>query len=74
MDTRTGEIHHIGPVETEAQFAQRFAELEKKLNAKPGDLVPLTRLPSKDCPKCLGTGHKKRGLFSRRFKPCECTQ
>lgn len=65
MDTRTGLIHEMQPGETMRDF-------ERRLNAQPGDLVPVARPADGVCPKCKGTGSVRRGLFSKRFKPCEC--
>ncbi len=65
MDTRTGEIHEMLEGETLPQFARR-------LGGQPKDFVPVAHRPVGQCPKCHGTGAVKRGLFSRRFKPCEC--
>lgn len=65
MDTRTGLIHEMQPGES-------LEDLERRLNAKRGDLVPVARPADGVCPKCKGTGAVRRGLFSKRFKPCEC--
>lgn len=65
MDTRTGLIHEQLPGETFEAFEQRF-------NAAPGDLVPVLSQPPADCPKCRGTGRLRKGLLSRRWKPCVC--
>lgn len=65
MDTRTGIIHDMNPGETIEQFAAR-------LGGKPSDFMPVARHADGVCPKCKGTGKRKAGLFSRRFKPCEC--
>lgn len=62
MDTRDGKFYEGG-----------LESLTKLLNAAPGDLVPVGNLPAQSCEKCGGKGYKRRGLFSRRFKPCECT-
>ena len=67
MDTRTGLIHEMLPGET-------LAEMEKRLNARSGEIVPLQRLPVQVCRKCGGKGFRKAGLLSKRFKPCECTR
>lgn len=65
MDTRTGLIHDMQDGETMEQFAAR-------LGGKPKDFVPVARHADGVCPKCKGTGAVRRGLFSKRFKPCEC--
>ena len=65
MDTRTGQIHEMHAGETIESFAAR-------LSGKPSDFVPVARQADGVCPKCKGTGARKRGLFSKRFKPCEC--
>lgn len=65
MDTRTGLIHEMQPGET-------LRDLERRLNAQPGDLVPVARQADGVCPKCKGTGAVRRGMFSKRFKPCVC--
>jgi len=62
MDTRTGKFYEGTPVEIEKQFKVPAARL-----------VPVGNLPAATCPICLGRGYLKRGLFSRRFKPCSCT-
>lgn len=66
MDTRTGEIHELGPGES-------IAALARQLGGVPKDFVPVNHLPSPVCPKCKGTGAIRKGLFSKRFKPCKCT-
>ena len=65
MDTRTGLIHEMQPGET-------LRDMERRLNAQPGDLVPVARKSDGVCPKCKGTGAVRRGIFSKRFKPCVC--
>lgn len=65
MDTRTGLIHEMKPGET-------LQYLERRLNAQFGDLVPVSRQADGVCPKCKGTGSVRRGMFSKRFKPCQC--
>ena len=64
MDTRTGLIYDM----PEGGLPQ----LEQQLNAKRGDLVPLSKAPTAECRKCKGTGRVKRGLMSKRWKPCRC--
>lgn len=63
MDTRDGAIHLMNPGETMPDFAKRH---------KPSDFVPVARVAPAACPKCKGTGSLRRGLFSKRFKPCGC--
>lgn len=65
MDTRTGVIHEL-------HNGEKLEDLERRLNAKRGDIVPVERLSDGLCPKCKGTGSVRRGLFSKRFKPCSC--
>lgn len=65
MDTRTGEIHEMNARETMDDFARR-------LGGQPSDFVPVARPADGKCPKCKGTGSVRRGMFSKRFKPCEC--
>jgi hypothetical protein len=67
MDTRTGQIHQLRDGET-------LADLERRLHAKTGDLVMLDKLPEGECRHCHGTGKRRAGMFSRRFKPCRCTK
>lgn len=67
MDTRTGLIHEMQPGET-------MQDMERRLNAQRGDIVPVARQPDGKCAKCKGTGAIRRGLFSRRFKPCVCVE
>lgn len=67
MNATTGNFHLTNPGESYAQMAARF-------NALPSDMIPVARLPDKKsgCLKCHGTGSRKAGFFSKRFKPCEC--
>jgi hypothetical protein len=65
MNTRTGEIHDMQDGESMDAFARRIGCL-------PSDVVPLARRPDGVCKKCNGTGAIRRGLFSKRFKPCPC--
>lgn len=67
MNIETGEIHEQLPNETLDEMANRLGILSNKL-------VSLGKLPDEKCPKCGGKGYKKRGLNSKRFKPCECTK
>lgn len=67
MDTSNGNIYQMLKGESLRDLAVRTGALEK-------NLVELQRMPSGVCQKCKGTGVLKRGLFSRRFKPCSCTQ
>lgn len=64
MDTRTGKIYE----------AESAAALAKKLGADESDIVMLDKLPEAECRHCHGTGRRRAGLFSRRFKPCRCTK
>lgn len=66
MDTRTGEIHEMQTGETLEDFARR-------LGGVPKDFVPVGHAPSAVCRKCGGTGAVRKGIFSKRFKPCICT-
>ena len=65
MDTRTGIIHELNEGET-------LEDLRRKLKALEDDIVPVARPADGKCPKCNGTGAVRCGLFSKRFKPCEC--
>lgn len=65
MDTRTGIIHDMRDGET-------IDDLARRLGGRPKDFVPVARRPDGVCPKCKGTGAIRRGLSSKRFKPCEC--
>ena len=65
MDMRTGLIHELKEGET-------LETLAAQLGGKPKDFVPVARRADGVCPKCKGTGAVRRGLFSKRFKPCEC--
>ena len=49
-----------------------MADFARRLSGKVSDFVPVARQADGVCPKCKGTGARKRGLFSKRFKPCEC--
>ena len=65
MDMRTGLIHELKEGET-------LETLAAQLGGKPKDFTPVARQADGVCPKCKGTGAVRRGLFSKRFKPCEC--
>ena len=65
MDMRTGIIHELKDGET-------LQDLAAKLGGKPEDFTPVARPAGGVCPKCKGTGSVRRGLFSKRFKPCKC--
>lgn len=67
MDTRTGKIYELNKGED-------VAKLAKKLGADEGDFVRLDKAPDETCRFCHGTGRKRAGIFSRRFKPCRCTR
>jgi hypothetical protein len=64
MDTRTGIVHELAAGENLGSLARRVGGLES-------DFVPVAGKPG-PCRKCGGTGSRRRGLLSRRFKPCEC--
>ena len=66
MDTRTGRLYDMLPNETKAQLAGRVGVVES-------DLIQLDKSPNAICRKCNGTGVRKAGMFSTRFKPCDCT-
>ena len=66
MDTRDGSIHMMKDGET-------LDMMEKRLGARPGDIVALGKLPDRVCRRCGGTGRERAGLSSNRFKPCRCT-
>jgi hypothetical protein len=66
MDTRTGEIHELPPGES-------IRDLARRLGGKVSDFVQVaTNTPNATCKKCDGNGFVKRGLNSKRFKPCKC--
>lgn len=67
MDTSTGKIYELNESESVKQLARRLG-LEEK------NMVELGKLPDETCRKCGGKGYKRRGMFSKRFKPCECTK
>ncbi len=66
MDKRTGEIFPVEPGESMADIARRR-------HGKESDFVMLQRNPDMKCPRCGGSGKRKAGLFSHRWKPCKCT-
>ena len=66
MDTRTGQIYQLEEGESPKDLADR-------LGAQESDIVALERLPKITCSKCRGKGYVKKGLLSKRFKPCKCT-
>jgi hypothetical protein len=66
MDQRTGQIHPLN--------GRTLAELAAAENGKVSDFVPVARHPDGTCRRCNGTGAVRRGLFSKRFKPCRCTK
>jgi hypothetical protein len=70
MNTNTGIIYDKLPGETTEQLAARLNS--SGVFGKASDYVPVARHPDGTCKKCKGTGAVKRGLFSKRFKPCEC--
>lgn len=65
MDTRTGIIHEMRPGETPEEFALR-------LGGRKSHFVAVARQADGKCSKCNGTGAIKKGLNSKRFKPCSC--
>jgi hypothetical protein len=67
MDTRTGKIYELEKGESLKDLAAKLGGVEK-------DFVALGKLPDIVCPKCCGTGVIRRGFFSKRFKPCDCTK
>jgi hypothetical protein len=67
MHLPTGDIHNIPNGDTLLDYA-------RSVGLKPQDFAELKQLPSDTCPKCKGTGRVRRGLNSKRFKVCECTQ
>ncbi len=67
MSPNTGIVYLQNPGESMFDFGQRIGE-------DPTKLVPLAKAPASDCRRCHGKGSVKAGLFSRRFKPCKCTQ
>ena len=67
MDTRTGQIYNLEEGETLKDLAAKLGGVEK-------DFVSLGKLPDATCPFCKGRGYRKRGILSRRYKPCDCTK
>lgn len=65
MDTRTGLIHEMLPGEDMADFSKRLKGAED-------DFVAVAKQPDAQCSKCHGKGSVRRGLRSKRFKPCDC--
>ena len=65
MDTRTGLIHQLLPGET-------IEDLARRLGGKSSDFVPVEREADGVCTRCNGTGSVRRGLLSKKFKPCKC--
>ena len=66
MNTNTGLIYALQDQET-------MEGLSHRLGVALTDLVPLaTGKPNEKCSKCKGTGAIKRGLQSKKFKPCKC--
>lgn len=51
---------------------ESFEEMSARLKVPVTDMIPVARLPVATCKKCRGKGSRKAGLFSKRFKPCEC--
>lgn len=75
MDTQTGQIHQLPPNQTIDEFVAEIAKTDH-LHRTPEeikrDMVLLAKQPEPACPKCKGKGYLRRGLNSRRFKPCPC--
>ncbi len=67
MNTRNGDIHPIFPHENMEQLAHALGLMVE-------EMVPVKHAPSSDCKKCDGTGKRRAGVNSTRFKPCECTE
>lgn len=65
MNTKTGEVVALKP-------GQSVTDLAKQYGGKASDWVPVERLPDGTCKLCNGRGSVKRGLNSKRFKPCRC--
>jgi len=65
MNTATGQIHNMN-------FGETLEQLAARTGGKASDFIPVARMPDANCKKCHGTGSRKAGFFSRRFKPCEC--
>lgn len=63
MDDRTGKFY-----EGESPDA-----IAKQFGVPKANLVPVGNLPATACPKCGGKGSRRKGLFSRRYVACECT-
>ena len=66
MDDRTGEIYDRNPGES-------FKHFSKRVGVPTKNLIELQNRPPEKCPKCRGLGYKPRGMGSKKFIPCECT-
>lgn len=67
MDTRTGQIHEMADNES-------FEDFVKRIGVDPSYLVSVENIPDATCKKCNGTGAVRKGMFSKRWKPCGCTK
>ncbi len=67
MNRETGEVHLMHPHETLAQLSDRLKVHESKLQE-------LKHGPDQKCSRCGGRGSIRKGLFSKRYEPCPCTQ
>lgn len=74
MDTRTGEIFEGKDIEDLIQQAKKADKFDRTEGQLLEDLVPLKKLPTSDCKRCKGTGRRRAGVTSKRFKPCKCTE
>ena len=66
MDTRNGSIHEFSDNKAIAAYLE-------DTKGKPSDLVPVEGEPVPECGKCKGTGRVRKGMHSKRWKPCKCT-
>lgn len=70
MDT-SGQIHQVPPELYDAlMHGKKEAEEKFKKEHGNGYLLGGDGEPNSDCRKCKGTGSVRRGLSSKRRKPC----
>jgi hypothetical protein len=75
MDKNTGEIIEIDAKTLQKQLGQPVVSSADMLKAmEQRDLVPLKRLPLKNCKRCYGKGNLGRNVLTNMYVPCPCTQ
>lgn len=76
MDADTGEIIKIDDKELEKWFGKNAvvssADMLKAMERR--NLIPLKRLPLKNCKRCHGVGNLGRNVLTNMYVPCPCTQ